>query len=324
MKTLQMDTLSPDQTDYLRRISASIDSLYSLMTSYDGDNGGTFDQEFHRRLKTIHDASCDCLPTVREALMKYCFEKTAPELDTSNIHRRGRQKPLGYAGDFLSIDWTYQKLSDSPGRGRLWDEFYHRQDAPLAVCARKDLFGDIIEDIVATDTSRSCRVLNVASGPGREIRDALVRHSSLKDMITVDCLDNSADALAYSKTLIGPVLSQSVNFHCGNAILFRPQTPYDFVWCAGLFDYLQDRLAVSLLKRLWNAVDRGGRLVIGNFAETHRTRPYIEWCGNWFLIHRSKQEMQALADQAGIPANLVAHHVDEWGAIRYLTAVRPD
>jgi hypothetical protein len=55
------------------------------------------------------------------------------------------------------------------------------------------------------------------------------------------------------------------------------------------------------MRTTYDATASGDQLTIGNFADSHDTRPWIEWCGGWFLIHRTQEEMQA-ADQAGIPA----------------------
>lgn len=122
--------------------------------------------------------------------------------------------------------------------------------------------------------------------------------------------------------LLGPEWTGSVEFWQGNAIKYRPTGAFDLVWSAGLFDYLNDRLALSLLKRLWGAAAPDGRLVIGNFANTHPTRSWIEWCGDWFLIHRSLGELHQLALAAGIPPSMVQTFSDEWGAIGFLDCRR--
>ncbi len=101
-----MKTSFKGQTEHLPHITAMIDALFSMMIQYNDDSDVSFDEKFHQLLRRIDAASRDCLSTERRTLMKYCFEKTAPELDTSNIHWRGRHKPLGYAGDFLSINLT--------------------------------------------------------------------------------------------------------------------------------------------------------------------------------------------------------------------------
>jgi len=42
-------------------------------------------------------------------------------------------------------------------------------------------------------------------------------------------------------------------------------------------------------------------MVVGNFHKGHRGRAYIEWCGDWILIHRDADDLKELARQAGIP-----------------------
>ena len=67
-----------------------------------------------------------------------------------------------------------------------------------------------------------------------------------------------------------------------------------------------------------------GRLIVGAFAETNRTRPYMEWCGAWSLIHRTEKEMFDLAESAGIPLEMCCQEVDSLGAIRFLIANQAD
>jgi SAM-dependent methyltransferase len=240
------------------------------------------------------------------------------------LHRQGRNKPFGYAGDFQMMDWTYTQFVGPRGRGRLWDQFYHRQDAPLAVRDRKERFGRLLQDMAQSTMTRPLRILNVGSGSGRELLDGAVHARLGPEELDVLCVEIDARAVDYARTLLGDRWKRSVHFHQGNALRFRPPGEYDLVWSAGLFDYLDDRLAAFLLRILWRAVAPGGRLVVGNFATSHRTRAWIEWCGGWFLVHRSEEDAKELVNQAGIGESLVQHEEDRWKAIRFVIAVKPD
>jgi extracellular factor (EF) 3-hydroxypalmitic acid methyl ester biosynthesis protein len=77
------------------------------------------------------------------------------------------------------------------------------------------------------------------------------------------------------------------------------------IWSAGLFDYLNNRPATLLLRRLWRWVPPGGELVIGNFSTANSTRAYMEFMGSWTLHHRTESDLASLACQAGIPDNAI-------------------
>ena len=131
-------------------------------------------------------------------------------------------------------------------------------------------------------------------------------------------------AIDYAKDLLGNAWNDRCKFENRNALRYRTKTTFDLVWSSGLFDYLEERLAAHLLKLMCKSVEAGGRVVIGNFAETHSTRPWIEWCGDWFLIHRTLQDMQSLVEKAEIDeSNFKIHHeIDSLNAVRYLTIIK--
>jgi len=278
--------------------------------------------EFHARLDAIEE-SARSIPDTYQDLRSFCFDATSSELDQSLIHRQGRRKPFGYPGDYQIIDWTYTKFDASPTpRGVFWDRFYHRQIAPLAVCDRKDRFGRILAQLAETWRTGPIRVLNVGSGPCREIVDA-GKSIGLDPLdMQVLCVDIDPAAVAYAKSLLSSTWDRAVTFHIGSAARLRLKQEFDLIWSAGLFDYLDTRLATSLLRRLWNALADGGTLVIGNFADSHSTKPWIEWCGDWNLIHRSADALVGIALDAGIREECIRTMSDDHDAIGFLYAQR--
>lgn len=299
-----------------------IDCLACQMEKYDGSNSGQFAQGFHLQLDEIERLSVSC-PDERRSLVEYALLRTSAELSQSKLHQQGRAKPFGYAGDFQVIDWTYTKACSSTARGRIWDLFYHDQIASRAVCDRKDRFGTILAEVASLQISLPLRILNVASGPCREIADGVTYAGLSPNDARFTCLEIDAKAVEYAKSVLGAHWSPSVDFRIGNALRFRTSCLFELVWCAGLFDYLNSRIAVLLLRRLWRCLAPGGQLWIGNFSSTHSTRPWIEWLGDWELIHRTQEEMHQLAEDSGIPSSLVEHHIDHLKVIRYLKAQKP-
>lgn len=310
-------------TQQVAAATSMIDEIVRHLTSISAPRAPDFDARLHLLLGRL-DRLASEVPTEEAVLRRRFLDATEDILGRSDLIARGRNKPLGYAGDYQIIDWTYLKHVGSDPIGALLDEFYHEQVAPQAVRDRKDRFGRVLSDIAAReDLGRPVRILNVGSGPGREIIDGARASGLSPSDIAVTCVEMDSLAIEYARSVFGSTWGKSITFWRGNAMRYRPIGEFDLVWSAGLFDYLNDRLAAPLLKRLWGAVAPGGRLVIGNFADTHQTRHWIEWCGDWFLIHRSLAELAVLGASAGISAANAQVYADKWGAVGFLDAERP-
>ena len=265
------------------------------------------------------DAMLRCCPGDRKQLVQFCVEACAPELRRSQVQRQCVDKPLGYAGDFQIIEWIYERKCDSQGRGKLWDMLFHDQAAAQAVCKRKDYFCDLFSSICKqTPAPRS--VLNIASGPCREITDAVKRAGACAKGTHFHCVDIEDKAIAHGREVVRNLEGVSFQWETTNALRLRPTRQYELVWSAGLFDYLNDRLATRLLKRMWAWTKPGGTCVAGNFHVDNPSRNYMEWCGDWCLIHRTDDEMQRLCGDAGIPMNCVEITHDSLGTIVYVVA----
>ncbi|MCJ7594116.1 MAG: class I SAM-dependent methyltransferase [Desulfobacterales bacterium] len=96
-----------------------------------------------------------------------------------------------------------------------------------------------------------------------------------------------------------------ISWEIGNVFRIQPDTSYDLIWCAGLFDYLNDRLASGLLKRIWRWLDVGGEAVIGNFHPSNPTRVMMQWVADWVLMYRTENAMKTLVAKAAIPEESV-------------------
>ncbi|OPZ60157.1 MAG: hypothetical protein BWY87_00623 [Deltaproteobacteria bacterium ADurb.Bin510] len=75
----------------------------------------------------------------------------------------------------------------------------------------------------------------------------------------------------------------------------------DLVYTAGLFDYLSFRAANRLIHKLYSFLKPGGLLVVGNFGTFNPQRFIMEYGSEWYLIHRSAEEIKEMAQ--GLPEN---------------------
>jgi extracellular factor (EF) 3-hydroxypalmitic acid methyl ester biosynthesis protein len=256
--------------------------------------GGPTSDEFARLGELIDLGVSDVASgrTSREIVRRCLIDLHAGE-PTATIQGFGLVKPHGYAGDFEIIDRIYTRWHSPYTRLARWDVFFHEQAAPKAVRNRADVLAGLLDQAVSI--SSRARVLNVGSGPCRDIARWLDANP-LAD-VEIECVDRDPKAHAYGSSVLNENVSRVRQAH-RDILHYRPAGHFDLVWSAGLFDYLSDRLFVVLLRRLMGIAGPHGRVVIGNFSTTNPSRGYMELFGEWYLHHRSESDLLRLAKEA--------------------------
>ncbi|EAY29722.1 class I SAM-dependent methyltransferase [Microscilla marina] len=206
-------------------------------------------------------------------------------------------KPYGYAGDFHIIDRIYTRnLNNNYVK---WDQYSLENSAAQAVRNRKSYFQKLMHKKVKNWTSdKSIELLNVASGPARDLKE-LYDQLYNKSIINTTCVEMDAKAIVYAQNLNKAHLNH-INFIQKNIFRYNDTTKYDVIWSAGLFDYFNDKCFVKVLNKMKTWLTHQGEIIIGNFNQDHNpSRKYMELFGDWFLVHRTKEEMIQLAEKAG-------------------------
>ena len=95
--------------------------------------------------------------------------------------------------------------------------------------------------------------------------------------------------------------------HCRIGALLRGQLPLanlDFVYAAGLFDYLLDGLAAQLVRVLFTMLAPEGQLLLANYTPDSHGRAYMEAFMDWKSIYREEAAMKTLA--SAVPTGEIA------------------
>lgn len=285
----------------VNQVAKALDLLQGIVT-----DGGPKPAEYENCL--------DLFKTIRPLRDAYRDHVEAFHARNANAFRNANTlqgyvvlKPLGYHGDYRIVERIYNFHTTEEPENSRWDEFFHWGSAARAVRGRRRLACDLF----LTETrarNHPVRILNVACGPCTDVRDAL--DLAMPGSLRFTCVDSDAGAIAFAgKRFRGQAAVKLVH---GNAFRISSAETYDLVWSAGLFDYLDDRLFVILLKRLGRAVAPGGMLVVGNFGPANTQRSYMEF-GFWDLFHRSAEELCGLAERAGYAGDRVSVVSDETG-----------
>ena len=218
------------------------------------------------------------------------------------------QKPYGYAGDCKIIDDVYCNQPNTTGFERLFDNHFLELGVAAAVRNRKQDFKKIIRDFVKNSHGRELRVMDLACGPGRDLKELLEEDKSMMfGEVYFDCYDADQRAVDYSKSLLNG--SKRIRFIHENAVRLALKkeiekdipVKYDLIYSSGLFDYLDDRVATRLVTNLRKLLQPQGLMAISNATDKYSNRSafLMEWVMDWNLIYRSSEEFKKIFIQGG-------------------------
>lgn len=246
------------------------------------------------------------------AYRAFCRAHLAPLFAHSPFMRRASQKPLGYAGDYEMMNMLYRDHAEGDSLfGRALNVYATREAAALANINRIDYLGTKIQGAIAAAGSGRTRVASIGCGPAREIGHLLERHPEVGPHVEIALIDQEERSIAYCERTLSPLarrtgarihfIRDSVRRLLGARKLSETLGSRDLVYSAGLFDYLNDRTFAALAGSLYDALVPGGHLVIGNVAIGNPSRWAMEYFSEWFLIHRTRDDLAAFGS-ALVPA----------------------
>jgi len=251
---------------------------------------------------------------VSEKQLQELREAFGEALSPDTIQGWAYHKPLGYAGDFQLIEKIYTyKTSSNPHLAK-WDQFSHHQTATKAIRNRISFFLEQVWKAKIQEPT-DCQILNLASGPGRDMYETFNILGA--PGLHIDCVEQDAQAINYAKNLCKKFFDH-IQFFQKNVLRFTTKKTYDLIWSGGLFDYFNDSIFKRILRRLLSFVKTDGRLIIGNFSTTNPTRGYMDLF-NWNLIHRTRDELRQLARDCGVPNEKISIEQEPEGINLFLT-----
>jgi extracellular factor (EF) 3-hydroxypalmitic acid methyl ester biosynthesis protein len=228
-------------------------------------------------------------------------------LERGWLQNWARTKPRGYAGDHELLARIYSGQLCEDRLGRLFDRYFQDQAAPQAVRNRMRMATEWIGEVVRAGQS-AVRIAMVGSALGLEVREALVRlneEARRRVAVTLIDLDPAAIELAHVR-LAGLLPAEQLTAISTNVFRLPERreaealAATDLLVCPGLFDYLDNDAAVSMLRCFYEGLAPGGRMVVFQFAPHNPTRGYMEWFANWYLTYRDEAELRRLVEKAGL------------------------
>ncbi len=238
------------------------------------------------------------------------------------------KKPYGYAGDFKVIEDIYRNDPTTTGFERLFDNYVQMSAISVAVRNRKDDFKRFIAEFLKERQGQPLAVMDLASGPCREIVELLSENKGLCDQTTFDCYDNDEHSLEFASKILAPY--SNVHFIKENAtrIAFRKDISnliskkYDFIYSTGLFDYFEEKIATKLIANLKKLLTPGGVMVISDVRDKYSNPSvhFMEWVGEWDLVYRDDDSFRNIFINAGFKKDEIDFQYEQQGILQYIEA----
>ncbi|MCF7731744.1 MAG: class I SAM-dependent methyltransferase [Akkermansiaceae bacterium] len=239
----------------------------------------------------------------------YARRELHPVMLCSPFLYRTYTKPLGYAGDYEMVNMMLRNpYEGSSAFAKLLN--FALLNTPPVIAHRNRI--DYLVERLRTECARrvtkgKTRIFNLACGPAVEVQRFLREHEE-SDLAEIDLLDFNAETLDYTReriqeaSRIGGRETKVGYFQRSVHQLLRAAsqggedefTGYDIVYCAGLFDYLSQRVCARLVELFCTMVKPGGVVIVTNVADRNPSKGWMEYLVEWNLIYRDRPEMQAL------------------------------
>lgn len=241
-------------------------------------------------------------------------ELLSPMLNENTLIGYGLKKPFGYPGDFNLINNIYDFHVNENEEYRNWDIFFQNQAGAVAVRNRKEYFLNYCKDLAARK-EKDINVLILGSGPATDVYEFLDRNP--ENHISFDLIDFDQNAIDFSRRQ-NAKFDGLVSYNRINVLRFKPYKIYDLIWSAGLFDYFRDKHFVFLIKKYISFLADRGDFIISNFSTENPTRRLMEVLSEWYLNHRSTEDLLRIASEAGIDKRHVTVDTEPLGVNLFL------
>jgi extracellular factor (EF) 3-hydroxypalmitic acid methyl ester biosynthesis protein len=224
---------------------------------------------------------------------------------------RTYQKPLGYAGDYEMVNMILRSPYEGSSLFAKLVNTYFLSQPPAE--AHRNRIKYLTEQIL-TETKRTARldrparIFDLGCGPAGEIQDFLIQED-ISDLAEFTLVDFNEETLRYTANRLSELKKR---YNRRTSVSYLPKSvsqilrdsrrgdeafiseSYDLVYCAGLFDYLSDRVCRKMMEIFYDLVAPGGLLIVTNVAAHNPVRNIMEYVGAWNLIHRDALQLASL------------------------------
>lgn len=230
--------------------------------------------------------------------------------------RRALDRPRGYAGDAVMMDYLYfQTPPHCTVAGKAVFSALTTSTNGDSVRWRRLHIAGLIRDLASKGSGLS--VMSVACGHCREVQ--LLDLATLGKIARYVAADQDPLSIqVVQESTCAPVVA----LHTSAKALAHDTSlqSFDFIYSAGLFDYLADRPAQAWSKALWAKVKPGGKLLLANFTPDNCGRGYMGAFMDWELVVRTRNDMLKLLPRESVANSF--RYFDPYRNVVYLQVIK--
>jgi extracellular factor (EF) 3-hydroxypalmitic acid methyl ester biosynthesis protein len=250
-------------------------------------------------------------PDRRAAHSAFAKRLLHPLLLASPFLYRTFRKPLGYAGDYEMVNMICRDpLEGSTLFAKVINLWFLRQPPAEAHRNRIKFLVERITEVTARALAerRPARILSIGCGPAIEVQRFVVA-KPFADQAQFTLIDFNEETAEHARSALENVKRkhgcsteirvikksvQQILKESAKKVQGSSEGGYDFVYCAGLFDYLSDSVCRRLSNVLYDWVGPGGLFVSTNVDGSNPRQLTMDYIMDWHLIYRRAHELAAL------------------------------
>ncbi len=268
-------------------------------------------QTAERLFKRFEDVSSKIDDDIQPIHRAYVKRQLHPLVLCSPFLYRTFQKPLGYAGDYEMVNMMLRDPFEGSSVFAKMLNVFFLDIAPCVAHRNRIVYlNERLKDEVrrVAPTGRSARILNLGCGPAGEIQK-FIAEEEVADQADLLLLDFNDETLVHTNKVLEDVrwkhgrktriqtVKKSVNQILKETLKSFAADPgqrYDLIYCAGLFDYLSDRICKRLMGHFYEVLAPGGLLIATNVDISNPNRGLMEFISEWHLVYRNSQQLKSL------------------------------
>jgi hypothetical protein len=237
----------------------------------------------------------------------------------------GFDKPRGYPGDAVLLDYTYghgpfveQTIAQATKVGKEVHSWLMTYSGAAGIRDRRRVLARIIDE--TANAKPHPHVLSIACG---HLRESLLSEALQNGRIgRFVAMDQDAESLKVIRQYHQEGTVETVCCSVKDLLMATQHSgTFDFIYAAGLYDYLPASIAEALVAVAFAMLNRDGRLLISNAIDSVKDAGYMELFMDWWLIYRHPRELPTLLSR--LPPHEIAR-IRQWDTPHfvYLEAVR--
>jgi len=238
----------------------------------------------------------------------YIRRQIHPLVLCSPFTYRTYTKPLGYAGDYEMVNMMLRNPYEG---GSLFAKILNNvflETAPVVAHRNRINYLSAMLEKEAqrcVQEGRRLKVLNLGCGPAQEIQ-SFIKNNEICDQCDFTLIDFNTETLDNTTGILNDLITKrglhtrietiEKSVHqllkqASRGDIEMEWESYDFVYCAGLFDYLSQKVCKKLVELLVKLLKPNGLLVFTNVASTNPSIGWMEYVLEWNLVYRNDWEM---------------------------------